>query len=444
MAERVHLVSLGCPKNRVDSEVMVGQLVTGGFELVDRPEDADVIVVNTCSFIQPATEESIETVLQMAGYKDTGHCRKLVVTGCMVQRFGRALEDELPEVDHFLGTGEYHRITEVLQARQGQSPKTHVDTPLYIHDELAPRLNSWKPHSAYLKISEGCDHRCTFCIIPQLRGKMRSRTVPSLLAEARALAGQGVVELNLVSQDSTAYGRDLGDGSDLGALLRGLARVDGLSWIRLHYAYPIGLPVSLLQAIAEEERVCSYLDMPLQHASGPMLQAMRRGVTRAGQERILDRVRRHVPGIALRTTFIVGFPGETDQDFAELLDFVQAQRFDRVGVFTYCQEEGTPAATLPGQVPDEVKQERQRILMQAQAEISRQALQAQVGKVLRVLVDGPGDEHPDLLVGRTQTQAPDVDGVVFLDGPGPEVVPGRFVDVRITQAAEHDLVGRVV
>ena len=444
MADRVHLVSLGCPKNRVDSEVMVGQLLTGGFTLVDRPEDADVIVVNTCSFIQPATEESIETVLQMAGYKDTGHCRKLVVTGCMVQRFGRALEDELPEVDHFLGTGEYHRITEVLKARQGQLPKTHVDTPLYIHDELAPRLNSWKPHSAYLKISEGCDHRCAFCIIPQLRGKMRSRTVPSLLTEARALAEQGVVELNLVSQDSTAYGRDLGDGSDLGALLRGLARVDGVQWIRLHYAYPIGLPVSLLQAIAEEERVCSYLDMPLQHASGPMLQAMRRGVTRAGQERILDRVRRHVPGIALRTTFIVGFPGETDQDFAELLDFVQAQRFDRVGVFTYCQEEGTPAATLPGQVPDEVKQERQRILMQAQAEISRQALQAQVGKVLRVLVDGPGDEHPDLLVGRTETQAPDVDGVVFLDGPGPEVVAGRFVDVRITQAAEHDLVGRLV
>ncbi|MCB9779153.1 MAG: 30S ribosomal protein S12 methylthiotransferase RimO [Alphaproteobacteria bacterium] len=444
MAERVHLVSLGCPKNRVDSEVMVGKLVGGGFELVDDPEQADVIVVNTCSFIQPATEESIDTVLEMAGYKQSGSCRKLVVTGCMVQRFGTALEDELPEVDHFLGTGEYHRITDVLAAREGAAPRSYVDTPLYIHDELAPRLNSWKPHSAYLKISEGCDHRCAFCIIPQLRGKMRSRTIPSLVAEAGRLASQGVVELNLVSQDSTAFGRDLADGTDLGGLLRGLARVDGIEWIRLHYAYPIGLPESLLRAIAEEDKVCSYLDMPLQHASGPMLKAMRRGVTRAGQERILDRVRRFVPDVAIRTTFIVGFPGETDADFAELLDFVQAQRFDRVGVFTYCQEEGTPAAELPGQVPDDVKAERQAALMAAQADISRAALTAQVGRTLRVLVDGPDAEHPDVLTARTATQAPEVDGVVFLDGPGADVVPGRFVDVRITQAADHDLVGRVL
>jgi len=444
MPERVHLVSLGCPKNRVDSEIMVGQLVQGGFELVDSPEQADVIVVNTCSFIQPATEESIETVLQMAGYKDTGHCRKLVVTGCMVQRFGRALEDELPEVDHFLGTGEYHRISEVLAARQGTALRSYVDTPMYIHDELAPRMASWKSHSAYLKISEGCDHRCAFCIIPQLRGKMRSRGISSLVTEARSLAEQGVVELNLVSQDSTAYGRDLRDGADLGGLLRSLAKVDGIEWIRLHYAYPIGLPESLLRAIADEPRVCSYLDMPLQHASGDMLRAMRRGVTRAGQERILDRVRRFVPDVAIRTTFIVGFPGETDADFAELMDFVAAQRFDRVGVFTYCQEEGTPAATLPGQLPEEIKRERQRRLMELQAGISRSHLEAQVGQTLRILVDGPADEHPEVLAGRTATQAPEVDGVVFIDGPPPELRPGDFAQVRITQAAEHDLVGQVV
>ncbi|RME22764.1 MAG: 30S ribosomal protein S12 methylthiotransferase RimO [Deltaproteobacteria bacterium] len=444
MAERVHLVSLGCPKNRVDSEVMVGQLLADGFEFVDDPADADVIVVNTCSFIGPATEESVDTVLEMAGYKDTGHCRKLVVTGCMVQRFGRALEDELPEVDHFLGTGEYHRIAAVLKARDGAEPRSYVDTPLYIHDELAPRISSWRPHSAYLKISEGCDHRCAFCIIPKLRGRLRSRTIPSLVSEARSLAEQGVVELNLVSQDSTAYGRDLGDGSDLGGLLRALCRVEGIEWIRLHYAYPIGLPESLLRAMAEEEKVCAYLDIPLQHASGAMLKAMRRGVTRAGQERILDRVRRFVPDVTLRTTFIVGFPGETDADFAELMDFVEAQRFDRVGVFTYQPEEGTPAATLPGQVPDAVKRERQRLLMERQAAISAERLQRFVGQRMTVLVDGPSDVHPEVLAARSRGQAPEVDGCVFLDGPPASVAAGRFVEVDITQAADHDLVGRVV
>jgi ribosomal protein S12 methylthiotransferase len=442
--ERVHLVSLGCPKNRVDSEVMVGKLQRGPFELVDDPALADVIVVNTCSFIQPATEESIDTVLEMAGHKRAGTCRKLVVTGCMVQRFGRSLEDELPEVDHFLGTGEYHRIDEVLQAREGQVPRSFVDTPLYIHDELAPRINSWLPHSAYLKISEGCDHRCAFCIIPTLRGKMRSRTIASLVHEARRLAEEGVVEINLVSQDSTAYGRDLADGSDLGLLLRALAKVDGIRWIRLHYAYPIGLPESLLRAIAEEEKVVPYLDMPLQHASGPMLKAMRRGVTREGQERILERVRRFVPDIAIRTTFIVGFPGETDQDFDVLRDFVASQRFDRVGVFTYFQEDGTPAATLPGQVHEPVKVARQKELMKLQADISKKKHRALVGKELTVLVDGPSKESDIVLVGRLATQAPDVDGLVYLSETGPDVRAGQFRTVRITKAAPHDLVGDVI
>jgi ribosomal protein S12 methylthiotransferase len=442
--EKVHLVSLGCPKNRVDSEVMVGKLQRGPFELVDDPASADVIVVNTCSFIQPATEESVNTVLEMAGYKDTGRCRKLVVTGCMVQRFGRALEDELPEVDHFLGTGEYHRIDEVLLARAGQAPRSFVDTPMYIHDELAPRINSWMPHSAYLKISEGCDHRCAFCIIPQLRGKMRSRTVPSLVEEARRLADSGVVELNLVSQDSTAYGRDLGDENDLGVLLRSLARVDGIRWIRLHYAYPIGLPESLLRAIAEEEKVVKYLDMPLQHASGPMLKAMRRGVTREGQERILERVRRFVPDIAVRTTFIVGFPGETDEDFGVLRDFVQAQQFDRVGVFTYFPEDGTPAATLPDQVPEKVRLARQKDLMKLQARISKTRNRALVGREFDVLVDGPSKESEFVLAGRLATQAPDVDGQVYIVSPPEDVRAGQFRRVRVTRAAEHDLVGEIV
>jgi ribosomal protein S12 methylthiotransferase len=362
----------------------------------------------------------------------------------MVQRFGRSLEDELPEVDHFLGTGEYHRIEEVLQAREGELPRSFVDTPMYLADELAPRVNSWLPHSAYLKISEGCDHRCAFCIIPTLRGKMRSRTIPSLVAEATRLAEQGVVEINLVSQDSTAFGRDLNDGSDLGRLLRALARIDGIRWIRLHYAYPIGLPESLLRAIAEEEKVVPYLDMPLQHASGPMLRAMRRGVTREGQERILERVHRFVPGIAIRTTFIVGFPGETEEDYEVLEDFVRAQRFDRVGVFTYFPEDGTPAAMLPGQVDERVKQVRQKQLMKVQAEISRRKHRSLIGTEQVVLVDGPSKESELVLVGRLATQAPDVDGVVYLSEVGPDVRAGQLRKVKIVKATAHDLVGDIL
>lgn len=444
MTERVHLVSLGCPKNRVDSEVMVGKLQRGPFTMVDDPEQADVIIVNTCSFIQPATEESIDTVLEMSGYKTKGSCKKLVVTGCMVQRYGAALESELPEVDHFLGTGEYHRIDDLLAARAGEAPKSYVDTPLYLHDETAPRVNSWMGHSAYLKISEGCNHRCSFCIIPTLRGELRSRTIPSLVAEAERFVQSGVKELNLVSQDSTAYGRDLADGSELGGLMRALSHIDGLEWLRLHYAYPIGLPDSLLRAIAEEPRIVKYLDMPLQHASGPMLKAMRRGVTRAGQERILDRVRRAVPGIAVRTTFIVGFPGETDADFAELVDFVKAQRFERVGVFTYHQEEGTHGATLPDQVEEEVKMERQRVLMEVQREISAELHAALVGTEHTVLVDGPTKESPQVISARLPSQAPDVDGQVFLDGPPADVRPGQLRRVRITRASDYDLVGQVL
>jgi len=444
MPELVHLVSLGCPKNRVDSEVMAGTLRKDGRALTDDPAQADVIIVNTCSFIQPATEESIQTILTMAGYKQSGRCKRLVVAGCMVQRYGASLEGELPEVDAFVGTGEYHRIDEILSMRDSAGPRSYIDTPLYIHDELAPRLNSWAPHSAYLKISEGCDHRCAFCIIPKLRGKMRSRGIPSLVSEARRLVDEGVVELNLVSQDSTAYGRDLADGTDLGGLLRALGRIDGLRWLRLHYAYPIGLPESLLRAIAEEEKVVKYLDMPLQHASGPMLSAMRRGVTREGQERILDRVRSFVPDIAIRTTFIVGFPGETDADFAELVDFVAAQRFDRVGVFTYCQEEGTPAADLPGQVPEKLKRERQKTLMKKQAALSRKRLRGLVGATLPVLVDGPDPDNAGVLVGRLPTQAPEIDGSVFLDDPPEDVSAGQIRQVRITRTSDYDLVGRVI
>jgi ribosomal protein S12 methylthiotransferase len=441
--QRVHLVSLGCSKNRVDSEVMVGTLIADGFELVDDPESADVVVVNTCSFIQPATEESIDTVLEYGQLKEQGRISKLVVTGCMVQRYGAALESELPEVDHFLGTGEYHRIAQVLRAREGSAPRSHVDVPMYIHDEFAPRLNSWSACSAYLKISEGCDHTCAFCIIPQLRGRLRSRSIPSLVSEARRLAAEGVKEINLISQDSTAYGRDLRDGSDLGGLVRELAKIEDVAWIRLHYAYPHGVPESFLRAMAEEPKLCKYVDIPLQHASGPMLKAMKRGVTRAGQERILERLRSFVPDVTLRTTFIVGFPGETEADFRELCDFVAQERFDHVGVFTYFQEDGTPAATLDGQLPDEVKQERQRELMALQARISAEKLASWVGQTVDVLVEGFAEESELLLRGRTRAQAPDVDGQVYIVNAPPGVRVGQIRPLRVTQAAEYDLIGEL-
>jgi len=441
---KVHLVSLGCPKNRVDSEVMVGLLQQGDYELVDDPEDAEVLIVNTCSFIQPATEESIDTVLELAELKKSGSAQQLVVTGCMVQRYGAALEGELPEVDHFLGTGEYHRITEVLNARDAHAPRSYVDTPRYIHDEQAPRVNSWSSCSAYLKISEGCNHTCSFCIIPQLRGRMRSRTIPSLVTEARRLADQGVVELNLVAQDSTAYGRDLRDGTDLGGLLRALVEIDGLEWIRLHYAYPIGLPAGLLEALRDEPKIVPYLDIPLQHASGRMLQEMRRGVTREGQERILDRVREYVPDVALRTTFIVGFPGETDADFVELCDFVEKQQFTHVGVFTYCREDGTPAAEMGRQVPAHVMKMRQERLMELQKEVSRKRLEALIGQTVDVLVEGVSEESDLLLRGRTRWQAPDVDGQVYISNATPDVAIGQIRKLRVTQVGDYDLVGELV
>lgn len=440
--EKVHLVSLGCSKNRVDSEVMVGKLMAEDFELVDAPEEAEVIIVNTCSFIQPATEESIETVLGMAGYKQD-KCKKLVVTGCMVQRYGTALEGELPEVDHFIGTGEYHRIAEVLTKREAQAPKSYIDVPMYIHDEMAPRVNSWSKCSAYLKISEGCDHRCAFCIIPQLRGRLRSRTVESLVAEANRLVDEGVREINLISQDSTAYGRDLKDGTNLGDLVRALNAIEGLAWIRVHYAYPHGVPKEFLSAMAELPKVVPYIDIPLQHASGRVLKAMKRGVTRAGQDRILDRLEASVPDLALRTTFIVGFPGETEDDFQELMDFVRERKFHHVGVFTYFQEDGTPAATLAEQVPDDVKMRRQEALMTLQAEISSARLKAMVGTEVPVLIEGVSSESEFLLKGRTPWQAPDVDGQVFITNAPDGIQVGDIHQCTIIQAGQYDLVAEI-
>jgi ribosomal protein S12 methylthiotransferase len=381
----------------------------------------------------------VDTVLEMAQFKDK-RCRKLVVTGCMVQRYGADLVDELPEVDAFLGTGDQHRLREVLEERESQARQVIIGSPTGLHSADEPRVNSWAKHSAYLKISEGCDHTCAFCIIPLMRGKHRSRTIPSLVEEAQKLVASGVRELNLVAQDSTAYGRDLDDGATVGHLLQALALIPDLAWIRLHYLYPHGVPERLLSVLAQEEKICRYVDIPLQHASGPMLKAMKRGVSRQGQERILQRIRDAVPGVFLRTTFIVGFPGETEWDFEELLAFVRSQRFDRVGAFVYSPEAGTPAAELPGQVADELKTERLDRLVAAQAEIALEKHEAMVGEVFPVMIDGLSAESEHLLEGRLESQAPDVDGKVFLTNPGRGLHPGQIVPARIVQATEVDLV----
>ncbi len=441
----VHLVSLGCPKNRVDSEVMLGHMLADGWAVTDEPSDAEVIVVNTCGFLQAALEESVDTILEMAAYKDEGRCERLVVTGCAAVRHADEMAKEIPEVDHFLGVATFSKLPQVLRDDTGPGRRLDVGpTAAFLYDHMTPRVNSTPGRSAYVKISEGCDNRCTFCIIPQLRGPQRSRPVADVVAEARSLAETGVREINLIAQDLTAYGYDQGGrgGPRLHTLVRGLAAVSDLRWIRLLYAYPRKFPDALIDAIAEEERVCNYLDMPLQHISDPVLRRMRRGHRADKARALLARLRERVPDIAIRTTFIVGFPGETDEDFEALLEFVRDQRFERVGVFRFSVEPGTPAAELPRQVPTRIRAERWKALMEAQAIISRERNDELVGRHVEVLVEGRSAQTDLLLQGRMATQAPDIDGVVYINEG--EASPGDFVTVRIEESHDYDLVGPIV
>ena len=368
---RVYLHTLGCPKNRVDSEVMLGTLAGAGYRLERDPARADVIVVNTCGFIESAKEESVDAIVELAGMKQEGRCKKLVVTGCLVQRHAEELSGELPEVDHFLGTGAYADIARVVS--DAQAKRLVVPDPDFVHSASTPRVNSLASHTAYLKISEGCDNACAFCIIPKLRGAQRSRPVDDVVAEAAALAAQGTVELSLVAQDLTAYGYDLPGKIRLHHLLPELCKVDGIRWLRLHYAYPRDVPDALVEAIAREPKIVKYLDMPLQHSSDRLLRAMKRGRDSVFLRELLARLRARVPGIALRTSLIVGLPGETEADFEDLVRFVEEQRFERLGVFEFSPEDGTPAAEMVGQVPDEVKRARRDRIMALQQEISRDA-----------------------------------------------------------------------
>ena len=438
MNRTVHFVSLGCPKNLVDSEVMLGLLQVDGFTVVEKPEDARVIVVNTCSFIEPAKKESLDAILEAASYKERGVCEKLVVAGCLSQRYPKELSDQMPEVDHFLGTGEYARIADILDSQD----RIAVGIPRYIADHQVPRVVTSGPF-AYLRVSEGCSNPCTFCIIPKLRGRHRSRTVASLVAEAQKMAAAGVVELNLIAQDLTDYGHDLKDGTDLVELMDALETIEGLRWIRLLYAYPRELPDAFFAKLGAGGKVLPYLDMPVQHASDPMLKRMKRHHDRAFTVDMLKTLRARVPGITLRTSLIVGFPGETEADYEDLRAFVEEIRFERMGCFPYSHEEGTVAYDMDGLLPKKTIEKRRRGLMSLQRKISRAANKKLIGKIVEALVEGPSEETELLLQARMATQGPGgIDGYAYInDG---YARPGTIVRMEITEAGDYDVVGRIV
>ena len=441
--EKVHLLSLGCPKNLADSELMLGALTGAGFELTFDPEDAQVLVVNTCSFIEAAKKESLDAILEAAEVKKRGANRRLVVAGCLAQRYGAELREQMPEVDIFVGTGNFLDLPELL--RRTERPETRP-IPYAGSAHLLPaasmaRVRSGDFFTSYLKISEGCNHKCAFCIIPAIRGRHESRPLADVVREARMLVDSGARELNLIAQDLTAYGRDLAPRTSLAALLEELDRVEGVRWIRLLYCYPNFVTDELLGAIASLPSVVPYIDMPLQHADDAMLRAMRRERSSGALRKLLDRIRKRVPGVTLRTSFIVGFPGETDEAFGRLVDFVREQQFERVGVFTYSREENTAAFGLAAQVPERVKRERRAALMEAQAEISLRKNRDLIGREMEVLVEGTVPGRAARLRGRIAAQAPEIDGAVFFKG---EAEPGEFVRVRVKQALTYDLRGEMV
>lgn len=441
--EKVSLVSLGCPKNLVDAEVMLGYLSRAGYAITTDETQADIIIVNTCSFIKEAKQESIDTILDLADRKHDGHCQLLIVTGCLPQRYQEELAKELPEVDIFVGTGDYPRIVEIVAEKRTSSEQLcYTGDPNFVYNDELPRLQSSPHYTAYLKIAEGCSNRCAYCVIPMLRGDHRSRPLESLLTEARQLVAGGVKELNLIAQDITAYGKDLPDTPSLERLIKELAKLEGLKWIRLLYAYPDGVTDSLIALIKNEPKVCKYLDLPIQHISDPILKRMRR---RSGEEEIrvlIAKLRSEIPDIAIRTSLIVGFPGETPEDFKKLLQFVEETRFDRLGVFCYSKEEGTPAAEMPEQVSERIKRERHKKLMRTQARVSFKHNRTLVDSEEEVLVEGYSEETELLLKGRSSRQAPDVDGQVYITAGNANV--GEIVRLKITDSSDYDLIGEIV
>jgi ribosomal protein S12 methylthiotransferase len=474
---KIGFLSLGCPKNLVDGEVMLGMAQNAGHELTTEASSADVLVVNTCAFIDSAKQESIDAILEMAQQKKNGRCSRLVVTGCLGERYREELKKEIPEIDAVLGTGEVEQILDAIAAPGARDaglgidgarvapiafhrsasalldprPDTPVPSagppvlPTYLYDAETPRVLTTPKHFAYVKIAEGCDYTCAFCIIPTLRGKFRSRDAASIVREARNLAERGVKELLLISQDTTFYGIDRGERGALARLLRELNGIDGLEWIRLLYLYPTTITDDVLAAMAECEKVCRYIDLPLQHASASVLKRMRRPGNRRTYDKLLDRIRRSVPDVTLRTTLIVGFPGETDEEFAQLESFVADTRFDHVGVFTYSHEEGTRAYATADDVPASIKRKRRNALMSRQKKIVAAAQKAKIGREVELLVDGPSPEHELVLQGRLRGQAPDIDPVVFLTDCDPSLVKaGNLIRARVVGARGYDLLAAPV
>ncbi len=472
--KKVGFVSLGCPKNLVDSEVMMGMLTQAGADLTQRTEDADVIVVNTCSFIDSAQQESVNTILEMAKLKNEGRARKLVVAGCLVERFRDEIQKNIPEVDAVVGTGELENILRAAgvapapepnspfkiltsraegDAREAQGRFSRegwdgaiADLPNYLYDETTPRVLATPSHTAYIKIAEGCDHPCTFCIIPQLRGKFRSRRFESVVAEAERLARQGVREVTLIGQDTTCYGEDFGLKDGLALLLEKVAHIEELRWVRFLYAYPNKITGRLLETIAAHDKICSYVDVPLQHASPTVLKRMKRG---GGGElflRTIEKMRRTIPDLTLRTSFIVGFPGETEKEFEELCDFVRAAQFDWMGTFGYSDQDGARAYALEKKLPANEIERRRKRLMQIQRQISKKRKKALIGKEFDLVLEGTSEETDLLLEGRTPMHAPEIDGKVFVnefaDGVDPEF--GKFYRCQITEAHDYDLVATIL
>jgi ribosomal protein S12 methylthiotransferase len=440
---KIGFVSLGCPKNLVDTEVMMGQLVSNGHELTPQPSEADVIVVNTCSFIDPAKQESVDTILEMAEYKKTGKAQRLVVAGCLVERFRADIQSNIPEVDAVLGTNELDKITALCE---GLSPKENPLEP-YLYHDLTARVFTTPRHSAYIKIAEGCDHPCTFCIIPQFRGKFRSRRFESVIAEATRMFAMGVREINLIGQDTTCYGEDFGIKDGLAQLLGQLAKIptEQSKWIRFLYAYPNRVTQRLLDTIAGHDSLVKYIDIPLQHASAPVLKRMKRGAHADIFLKLIDKIRATIPGVAVRTSMIVGFPGETERDFEELCEFVKAAKFDRLGVFSYSDEETSGSYLLDGKLDGRTIHNRKRKLMALQRRISRAANRRFIGQEMPILVEGPSTETDLLWQGRVPTQAPEIDGICFINDFGPgEPRPGEMRTIRISETHDYDLVGELI
>jgi ribosomal protein S12 methylthiotransferase len=440
---KIGFVSLGCPKNLVDSEVMMGQLVAKGHELTPHPDQADVLVVNTCSFIDPAKKESVDTILEMAEYKKVGRAKKLIVAGCLVERYRGDIRKELPEVDAIIGTNE---LDGIVAACEGLEPDADPLQP-YLYHDLTPRVLSTPRHFAYIKIAEGCDHPCTFCVIPQYRGAFRSRRFESVISEAERLFAHGVREINLIGQDTTCYGEDLGITDGLAHLLARLAQIETPreKWVRFLYAYPNKVTQKLLDTLAEHRALVPYIDMPLQHASAAVLKRMKRGASGDIFLRLIERIRRTIPGVAIRTSFIVGFPGETSQDFEELCQFVQAAEFDNLGVFTYSDEDTSASYALDSKVDGRAVHNRKRHLMALQRKISRARNRALIGAEIPVLISGLSEETDLLWEGRTPTQAPEIDGVTLInDVEGPPPQPGEIRRLRITEAQDYDVIGTLL